>query len=138
MGIEEMETCCGGRAPVLRHCVGHGVPDVLPRICIRTAGVAIRQMQPNQNALFERKKSKCIPCSSHIPAGRVLGCFSVSTVRIATTYGISITPHKLRLLSRDAAFFQEFASRIRAVYLEAILPVVLLGQTEIVQDRCYS
>jgi hypothetical protein len=47
-------------------------------------------------------------------------------------------PHKLRLLSRDAAFFQEFASRIRAVYLEAILPVVPLGQTEIVQDRCDS
>src|SRR5580698_5116792 len=44
-------------------------------------------------------------------------------------------PHKLRLLGRDAAFFQEFASRIRAVYLEAILPVVPLGQTEIVQDR---
>src|SRR5271165_6812820 len=42
-------------------------------------------------------------------------------------------PHKLRLLSRDAAFFQEVASRIRAVYLEAILPVVPLGQTEIVQ-----
>src|SRR3984957_16308383 len=47
-------------------------------------------------------------------------------------------PHKLRLLSRDAAFFQEFASRIRAVYLEAILPVVPLGQTEIVHDRCYG
>src|SRR5271163_3364073 len=38
-------------------------------------------------------------------------------------------PHQLHLLSRDAAFFQEFASRIRAVYLEAILPVVPLGQT---------
>src|SRR6202167_6235419 len=47
-------------------------------------------------------------------------------------------PHKLRLLGRDAAFFQEFASRIRAVYLEAIRPVVPLGQTEIVQDRGYS
>src|SRR6202049_3129069 len=44
-------------------------------------------------------------------------------------------PHKLRLLSRDAAIFQKFAGRIRAVYLEAILPVVPLGQTEIVQNR---
>src|SRR6202162_4093103 len=47
-------------------------------------------------------------------------------------------PHKLHLLSRDAAFFQEFTSGIRTVYLEAILPVVPLGQTEIVQNRCYG
>ena len=47
-------------------------------------------------------------------------------------------PHKLRLLDERRLGLQEFAGRIRAVYLEAILPVVPLGQTEIVQGRCYS
>jgi uncharacterized repeat protein (TIGR03803 family) len=83
-----------------------------------------------------------IPCTGgmHCTKGQVLNHLYASHLARdskGNLYGNSV-PHKLRPLSRDAAFFQEFASRIRAVYLEAILPVVPLGQTEIVQDRCYS
>ena len=47
-------------------------------------------------------------------------------------------PYELNLARRDATITQKGASRVRAVYLKAILPVVPLGQTEIVQDRCCS
>ena len=51
---------------------------------------------------------------------------------------LSVGVTYLRLLSRDAATSHKFAGRIRAVYLEAILRGVALGQTKIVQDRSYS
>jgi hypothetical protein len=47
-------------------------------------------------------------------------------------------PNNLHLLRRDASPLQKRARRIGAIHLETIVPVVPLGQTEIVQDRCYS
>jgi len=47
-------------------------------------------------------------------------------------------PHKLRLLRRDTAILKKRARRIGAVYLEAILRGVPVGQTQIVQNSGYG
>ena len=47
-------------------------------------------------------------------------------------------PHNLRLLRRDTVILQKRARCIGAVYLEAILRRVAVGQTQIVQDGGYG
>jgi hypothetical protein len=46
-------------------------------------------------------------------------------------------PHNLHLLCRDTAILQKRPGRVGAIYLEAILCRVAVGQTQIVQNRSY-
>jgi para-nitrobenzyl esterase len=46
----------------------------------RRTARGILKVRLEQSALFERNKSKQIPCSSYVPVGRVSRCFSVSSV----------------------------------------------------------
>lgn len=47
-------------------------------------------------------------------------------------------PHNLRLLRRDTAILEKRAGGIGAVYLEATLRRVAVGQTQIVQNSGYG
>jgi len=44
-------------------------------------------------------------------------------------------PHQLDLMRRNATFLHKGARRIGSVDLEALLPIVVVGQSQIVQDR---